>query len=1093
MDIIRTLERCLRNYDSKKIEINGRAYDLYLVPELSEPELNIYEGFLFIEAEDRGEFTSIKNYRAPISGYTPRISFILYGEKLLIRDHRKNKHIMRSLNKINTSFVNKIKKAIINPSQTNFDTLFDRKDIIEEFYILFQNTREYLAENIKGISEENERIEFADNFLMQMMTLWYLQVLGFFNNDDKYFITMFRELSQKRLDESGFKSYKEFLEYFFDKIRDNEREQYYEDEHIGRVVVIGPAIFMGSEEEFEIVDIPDKCFYQENITEIILNENPKKIKIGIPILNLFESRDWIEGDIDEYVLGALYEKLITADVKKKTGSYYTPEEITSFIARETIEPYLLESLETDHTNIESLIEKADPDTLMSLFNKLWDIKILDPAVGSGHFLESAIDVLVEIYQKLRNRAAELGLGGFEITVTDEKGELKNIDLLEIDDDHFNLYLKFFIILSRNIYGVDKNPAALKVARARFFLGIAKHFKPSKKDSDVFLRFPNVHFNLREGNSLIGYDSIGKDKIDLFSFSGAQTKDKKYIVNKINVLDELMEYLESCSKGLGLEGDIKSDINDLNLIFSQKKFKWADIKRVLHIKEKLVSILIVSLNSRQASAINDLIEKIDKTFQSKFDEKFAEEYGLNIDEVNQINAFHWILNFPEVFLGKSGFNLIIGNPPYGNILKDTEKKLLKARHENLKDISSTFVERCIDLLSDLGNLTFVITAAITYSTEFSSTRDAIYKNFAECFIATFDRDKCKFFEGMTLSVSLIFMKKKKKGSNCKFYTSEMFRETPNFSKIKYSSANDYILTNSGLSSNEFSKEHRLPKIGENTKILKKIVKTTYNLNDLINTGKEIWIRTSGNYWYNAWNKKPYESSEIKNLFVKKEFANFFLIIINSNLYYMWLRIYGDGRHMNSDIMKNLPVPDLDDIKKTSDLLDLLSSKLMKFLFDNFEPEKKRFETSKVKIIIDLIDILLGRLYSLTSDEINYVINYDSVIRKGGKIEGWLFNLMDYYFFDVISEQNQLDYKFLDFLIDETYYHTNDCTEYPTIISSLKDKIKPLKVDKWIILKEKMALDNISEEEELELKKINSTNLKSLKITRNLINELIRHLR
>ena len=110
MDIIKTLERGLKNYNSKKIEISGRDYDLYLVPELSEPELNIYEGFLFIEAEDRREFTSIKNYRAPISGYTPRISFILYGEKLLIKDHRKNKHIIRSLNKINKSFVNKIKR-----------------------------------------------------------------------------------------------------------------------------------------------------------------------------------------------------------------------------------------------------------------------------------------------------------------------------------------------------------------------------------------------------------------------------------------------------------------------------------------------------------------------------------------------------------------------------------------------------------------------------------------------------------------------------------------------------------------------------------------------------------------------------------------------------------------------------------------------------------------------------------------------------------------------------------------------------------------------------------------------------------------------
>ncbi len=53
MDIIKNFERGLKNYNSKKIEISGRDYDLYLIPELSEPELNIYEGFLFIEAEDR--------------------------------------------------------------------------------------------------------------------------------------------------------------------------------------------------------------------------------------------------------------------------------------------------------------------------------------------------------------------------------------------------------------------------------------------------------------------------------------------------------------------------------------------------------------------------------------------------------------------------------------------------------------------------------------------------------------------------------------------------------------------------------------------------------------------------------------------------------------------------------------------------------------------------------------------------------------------------------------------------------------------------------------------------------------------------------
>lgn len=1094
MDIIKTLERGLKNYNSKKIEISGRDYDLYLVPELSEPELNIYEGFLFIEAEDRREFTSIKNYRAPISGYTPRISFILYGEKLLIKDHRKNKHIIRSLNKINKSFVNKIKKTIINPSETNLDALFDRKDIIEEFYILFQNTRNYLAENIKGISEENKRIEFADDFLMQMMTLWYLQALGFFNNDDKYLITMFRELSQKRLDESGFKSYKEFLEYFFDKIRDNEREQYYEDEHIGRVVVIGPAIFMGSEEEFQIVDIPDKCFYQENITDILLNEDPKKIKIGIPILNLFESRDWIEGDIDEYVLGALYEKLITADVKKKTGSYYTPEEITSFIARETIEPYLLESMETDHTSIESLIENADPNTLISLFNKLRDIKILDPAVGSGHFLESAIDVLVDIYQKLRNKAAELEFKGFEITITDEKGELKNIDLLEIDDDHFNIYLKFFIILSRNIYGVDINPAALKVARARFFLSIAKHFKPSKKDSDVFLRFPNVHFNLREGNSLIGYDSIGRDKIDLFSFSGAETKDKKYIVNKINVLDELMEYLESCSRSLELEGDIKSDINDLNLIFSQKKFKWADIKRVLHIKQKLVSILIVSLNSTQASAINDLIETVDKIFYSRFNEKFSEEFDTSLQNLREINVFHWILDFPEVLSDFGGFDIVIGNPPYGNILKNKEKDVLKKIYGYVGDISSVFLEKGIELLADNGCLSFIITSAITYSEEFWEVRNRIYENFEEAYVSTFDRDKCRFFEGMTQSVSIIMIKNKRINSSCKFYTSIMFRETPAFNKIEYELANDYLLTGAGAGGH-FSEKHRLPKIGRPIikEILGKIVTNRNKLSDYIkkvdtDDVSRLWIRKTGNYWYNAWSEKPYEGAAIKRIYVKSKVKSFFLCLLNSSLFYLWVRVYGDGHNLPTSIYENIPVPNEGRIIKFNKLFDIFSLKLMQFLYENFDEEKKRFDTSRVKVIIDLCDILLGRLYSLNSRETEYIMDYDSVIRKGRKIDEWIFTLLDYYIFDSLSNINMLDYNFLKDLIDELYYTANGESSFK-ISDSLKDQVKYIDFDKWNNLNNKKLANNISPEEIIDLEKVHEQNVESLKELSILINSTI----
>ena len=758
MDIAKTLEKGLKEYDSREIEVNGKKYSLYIIPELSDPDLNLYEGFFFILAEDRRELTFIKNYQAPMSGYTPRISFVLYSDKLLIKDHRKNKHIIRSLNKINESFINKIKKAVTKPSESSFHELFDRKDVIEDFYELFNKTREYLVENIKGIAEEDKRIEFADDFLMQMMTLWYLQARGFFNNDEQYLITKFHELSQRSLTGKGFGSYKEFLEYFFEKISDNETEQYYEDDLLGRVVVIGPAIFIGTDEEFEIVDIPDKCFYQENITEDLINENPDD-KTEIPILNLFESRDWIDGDIDEYVLGALYEKLITEDRRKETGSYYTPEEITSYIAWNTIEPYLLRKVDKDYKSIDDLIEDADPETLRDLFTHLKDIKILDPAVGSGHFLESAVDVLVEIYQKLRDKAKKIGLKGFEIVVTDENGELRRIDLLDIDNDRFNLYLKFFIILSRNIYGVDINSSALKVARARFFLSMAKHFRPSKDDSDIFVRFPNVHFNLREGNSLIGYDSIGKDSVDLFSFSRPLGTDKRYIADKINILDDLREYLEVCSDFIGLKGDIGEDINDLNRIFAMDKLKWSEIERVLRIKEKLVSILIVSLNSRQAAGITDLLDSIDKIFYTKFDEKFSEDYNITVDKIRELNAFHWILEFPEVCLERNGFDVVIGNPPYVRQerikeLKPHLKKHYRTYH-SVADLLVYFFERGIEVLKPHGMFSYIVSNKFTRARYGGNLREYLVGYSIKKYN---DYTGENVFKGVTVDVSIIVIQK-----------------------------------------------------------------------------------------------------------------------------------------------------------------------------------------------------------------------------------------------------------------------------------------------------------------------------------------------
>jgi len=774
-DVKRDIEKELKRYALKEIRIQEKKYPLYLVPELCDEDLNIFEGFLFVEAENKSEVSYLKTkYRPPVSGYTPRIGIILYDGHLLIKDYRRNKHIIKTIRKINKTFLNKLKKALSEPKEENLNKLFDRTDVIEEFYILYKKAREYLLKNISGIPEEEKREEFVDNFMMQMLTLWYLQERGFFNNDKNYFITKFKELKQKKLF-NGFKSYYEFLTHLFEKISGNLDSQYYEDKITGKVVVVGPAVFLNGEHS-KAISIPDKCFYKEDLTDILINTAPKKVSQEVPLLNLFESRDWTEGNIDEFVLGAIYEKLITYMERKKLGAYYTPEEITSYICENTIKPYLVDRINekfgTKFETIDQIIESNDKEIILYIFEQLKEIKILDPAVGSAHFLESAINVLVSIYEKIWNKAKELGMRkGLEIIATDEKGEIKKINLLEIDDeDKFKLLVKFFIILSKNIYGVDVNPSALKVAKARLFLTLAKHFKVGK-EKDIFIRFPNVHFNLREGNSLIGYVEIGREEEfkhkqpTLFDFGIREEEKIDYITEKIKVVEELKPYLEKTAKSLNLGGDVVKEVKELNKILAKRKIDWNDFKKVLRTKEKLITILIASLNSKYAKPLNDLLREITNLFNQKLDEKFAEEHGIDLEDLKKIKTFHWIFEFPEVFLDRGGFDVVIGNPPYLNVKRgiETSEKVFFENYyitaQKQYDLFVIFSERSLQLLKERGYFSFIVPKPFLNNENYISLREIMLElNIKSlCYGAN-------IFEGSNVENCIFVIKKEKPKKN-----------------------------------------------------------------------------------------------------------------------------------------------------------------------------------------------------------------------------------------------------------------------------------------------------------------------------------------
>ncbi|ACX73084.1 conserved hypothetical protein [Methanocaldococcus vulcanius M7] len=706
-------------------------------------------------------------------------NYVLFLKKEMVGLPAKVVVLKKSLDKISPAFKKKLKKLAKDFGNLEYwEVLFDRSDIVEEFYKLYVKARELLIKNIKGIDDDEKKIKFANNLLMKLFIIWYLQEKGFLDGDKRYLINKFKEY--KNL---GFNSYYEFLKELFSiMMGDKGGNLTFKDNKFGEIVITGPAPFINGE-IIENVEIPDEVFYIDGKTEELKKIEPKNVSI-VPILNLFESRDWVveggdvEGDITDMMLGDIFEKQMVEEERKDSGSYYTPAKITRYISQNAIESYVLdrlnEELKTNYKNLDDFFKnEKDLRAYKLLYDILNDIRILDPACGSGHFLERAVEVLVDIYERLRDKVKELGFDGnlFIIKVADDNGNIRNENLLSIDDEEFKMRIKFHVIVSKNIYGVDINESAVGISKARLFLSIAKHFD---KEKGIFVRFPNVHFNIRDGNSLIGYARMKKPERTLDAWLKFGSEKIEELKEEFKVVSELGDYLKEVSKVLNQKGDILKDIEELNKIISKKELSWLDFEKVLKIKEKLVEILLVSLNSKYAIPLNKLLRDINKKFNEKLDEMFVKEFGIEeyvspkILREGKLKRFHWFFEFSEVFVDNGGFDVIIGNPPYvrqeriNDIVKGVDYKEILSKlykpYDKMFDFSMFFILRSLELLKDKGYHSFIITNKWLRARYGKKIRKFLKENVT--IKKVIDFNAVKVFVGVTVDTMIYIVKKEK---------------------------------------------------------------------------------------------------------------------------------------------------------------------------------------------------------------------------------------------------------------------------------------------------------------------------------------------
>lgn len=398
------------------------------------------------------------------------------------------------------------------------------------------------------------------------------------------------------------------------------------------------------------------------------------------IFQVFSKYKWSieESDVEfEDLIPKIFEYIYQRNLleglgtkKNLTGTVFTPPEVIERILDNTLYPYLQDILKRENLELD----------IRSIINDCKEIQARDL---------QKVRFLFEHLPNIRIIDNSCGGGAFLIKLKDKL--LKIYDCLygvllsnSESSENVELFNPLAIILKNNIYGVDLSKLVINLVKMRFNLAYISYYINNIEGKKTIGKFEAPQLNFRRGNSLIGVVT----KRDLLNLSKWRERTEQ-LSSKNNFLGNLKKYFQKT-----IQKETQKDNNN--------------------------SIKVISEINR------------------KFLLKIRDKYALNLkeEEFNNVNPFHWIIEFPEVFYHSKeisiepGFDIIIGNPPYGKILSDVEKTILKKELRSLEgkmgstNIASIFIERSLKQLKKGGYLGYIIPNTICRKDEFTNIRNII---------------------------------------------------------------------------------------------------------------------------------------------------------------------------------------------------------------------------------------------------------------------------------------------------------------------------------------------------------------------------------
>ncbi len=894
---------------------------------------------------------------------------------------------------------------------------FDVDNVTKKFYDQFKKEYKTFLDFIDGIPVKFDQEWYASLMLNRLMFIYFIQRKGFLNNDLDYLRTKLNQCQEHKENNHFYSFYRYFLLKLFHQGLGNQNRNTELQALLGKVPYLNGGLFTVHylEQTYPQITIPDTAFTQ--------------------IFNFFDQYNWYlderplknDHEINPDVLGYIFEKYIN---QKQMGAYYTKEDITEYISKNCIIPYLFDAVKSDDQSIWNLLKDYPERYIYEAVKTGVDLPLpehiargLNDVSQRQNWNQPADDnygLPTEIWREYITRKTRY----LEIREKLVNGEVNhindlityNLNIRQFAEDVinncqdpqflYNIYdqLGKMSILDPTCGSGAFLFAALNILEPLYDACLEKmtsfiedNHKDHKKMIQKFQQILNdvkFHHNQRYFilkkimlNNLYGVDIMEEAteicKLRLFLKLVAQVTPNHSLPNygieplpdidfNIRAGNSLVGFANYDQVKKAVEGSQQLKLD----LFSDMTRIDEKAKRVSQVYQTFRDIQTSTVNGSDFTGTKQLLQESLDSLNEELNEYLAREYGIDVQKKQELekwklshDPFHWFVEFYGI-ISRGGFDVIIGNPPYveySKVKKDYEIKGYQT--EKCGNLYGFVIERNNQFLQTLG-ITGMIIPHSAICTDRMEELQCQMNNKSTLWISSFCIRPAKLFDGVDQRLAIYIMRIKSNTNNT--YSSKYhhwYHELrPNLLKIL-----EYIDISQIKFTNSFAKLHCYI---ENS-IWVKIAHFS-SLNKFLYKEEVIYFHNAPRYWIRAMNFIPYFwnekegnkiSSQVKPIYLKTELDSLTVVaILNSSLFYWWFIILSDCRHLNMREIENFPVG-LD--KMSTDIknqLITLTDKLMKdFQKNSFRKEASYKTTGKV-----IYDEYYPKLSKPIIDEIDKIL-------------------------------------------------------------------------------------------------------------------------